>query len=89
MEITSPSRVMPVSPKVEDISPVSEVSPVVEGGVSGENGGSGSIFVGKLAFDCRTRELEELFGKYGRITRCDIKKGIIAGGEYFLSYYNF
>lgn len=38
-------------------------------------GSGGSLFVGKLAFDCRTRELEELFGKYGRITRCDIKRG--------------
>lgn len=39
------------------------------------SGSGGSLFVGKLAFDCRTRELEDLFGKYGRITRCDIKRG--------------
>lgn len=41
------------------------------------SGAGGSLFVGKLAFDCRTRELEDLFGKYGRITRCDIKRGRI------------
>ena len=35
----------------------------------------GSLFIGRLAFDCKTRELEELFGKYGRLTRCDVKKG--------------
>lgn len=39
-----------------------------------------SLFVGRLAYDCRTRELEELFGKYGRLTRCDIKKGNHRGG---------
>ena len=41
------------------------------------NGNGGSLFVGKLAYDCRPRELEELFGKYGRITRCDIKRGTL------------
>lgn len=43
--------------------------------VSGGNNENSCLFIGRLAFDCRTRELEDLFGKYGRITRCDIKKG--------------
>lgn len=51
----------------------SPVTPVA--GTSGDSVSGGSLFVGKLAFDCRTRELEDLFGKYGRITRCDIKRG--------------
>ena len=42
------------------------------------NTAGGSLFIGRLAFDCRTRELEDLFGKYGRLTRCDVKKGKLA-----------
>lgn len=70
-------------------SPKSPRSPLNEGGDSprpavenadspaapAASGNGGSLFVGRLAFDCRTRELEDLFGKYGRITRCDIKRG--------------
>lgn len=34
-----------------------------------------ALFVGRLPSDCRARELEDFFGKYGRLTRCDIKRG--------------
>jgi len=33
-----------------------------------------SIFVGKLPFGCREKDLEEEFGKYGRIKDIDFKK---------------
>jgi RNA recognition motif-containing protein len=33
-----------------------------------------SLFVGKLAPEIKTYELEDLFKKYGKIIRCDIKK---------------
>ena len=73
----SPSK----SPK--PVNSPTYVPAATESNVSGSAGGDstaaggvgGSLFVGKLAFDCRTRELEDLFGKYGRITRCDIKRG--------------
>lgn len=32
-----------------------------------------SLFVGRLSRDARSRDLEDLFGKYGKLTRCDIK----------------
>ena len=79
MDITDSPINSPKSPR----SPLRETSEtsaavVVENGsaaVSVGSGDGGSLFVGKLAYDCRPRELEELFGKYGRNTRCDIKRG--------------
>jgi len=34
-----------------------------------------SLWIGRIAPDTRSRDLEEVFGKYGRITRCDVKRG--------------
>src|SRR5690242_16659134 len=31
------------------------------------------LFVGRLPLDVRTVEVEDIFYKYGRITRCDVK----------------
>jgi len=33
------------------------------------------LFVGRLGKDVRTRDLEDIFNRYGRLTRCDIKVG--------------
>ena len=33
-----------------------------------------SIFVGKLPHDCREKDLEEEFGKYGKIKDIDFKR---------------
>lgn len=41
-----------------------------------------ALFVGRLPRDVRPRELEDLFHKYGRITRCDVKRG----GYGFIEY---
>lgn len=41
-----------------------------------------ALFVGRLPRDIRPRELEDLFHKYGRITRCDIKRGGYGFVEY-------
>lgn len=35
-----------------------------------------SLFVGRLPPDCRPQDLEEVFYKFGKITRCDVKKGL-------------
>lgn len=35
----------------------------------------GALFVGRLSRNTRTRDLEEVFETYGRLTRCDIKYG--------------
>jgi len=34
-----------------------------------------SLWIGRIAPDTRSRDLEEVFGKYGRIIRCDVKRG--------------
>jgi len=34
-----------------------------------------SLFVGRLSSDTRSRDLEDLFYKFGKITRCDVKRG--------------
>ncbi|KAL1916590.1 uncharacterized protein VTP21DRAFT_5781 [Calcarisporiella thermophila] len=34
-----------------------------------------TLFVGHLPLDIRQSELEDLFGKYGRLVRCDVKRG--------------
>lgn len=65
------------SNNASNASPSSAVAGGNDNGAAPSSGNGGSLFVGRLAFDCRTRELEELFGKYGRITRCDIKRGKI------------
>ncbi|KAG0220000.1 hypothetical protein BGX33_010575 [Mortierella sp. NVP41] len=38
-----------------------------------------ALFLGRLTPDTRSRDLEDLFGKYGRVTRLDIKRGAISG----------
>jgi len=35
----------------------------------------GQLFIGRLSRNTRTRDLEEVFETYGRLTRCDIKYG--------------
>ena len=40
----------------------------------------GHLFIGKLSKNARTRDIEEVFETYGRITRCEIKYG---------KYYNY
>ena len=34
-----------------------------------------ALFIGRIPFDTRVRELEDVFVKYGRIIRCDVKRG--------------
>lgn len=66
------------------------IAPASGASSAAASGTGGSLFVGRLAFDCRPRELEDLFGKYGRITRCDIKRGKISGhsaAEYFTNFF--
>jgi len=41
-----------------------------------------ALFVGRLPLDLRPRELEDLFIKYGRISRCDVKRGGYGFVEY-------
>ncbi|KAG9326209.1 hypothetical protein KVV02_001093 [Mortierella alpina] len=38
-----------------------------------------ALFLGRLSLDTRSRDLEELFNKYGRVTRLDIKRGTNSG----------
>ena len=33
------------------------------------------LFVGRLPRGCRNRDLEDIFYKYGEMTRCDVKTG--------------
>lgn len=33
------------------------------------------VHAGRLPLDCRPRDLEDMFYKYGRIIRCDVKVG--------------
>lgn len=46
----------------------------------------GQLFVGRLNRNTRTRDLEEVFETYGRLTRCDIKYG---GGEMAYGFIDF
>jgi RNA recognition motif-containing protein len=34
------------------------------------------LFIGRLPRGSRTSELEDVFYKYGKMTRCDVKQGI-------------
>ncbi|KAF8955766.1 hypothetical protein BGZ46_002547 [Entomortierella lignicola] len=38
-----------------------------------------ALFLGRLTHDTRSRDLEDLFAKYGRVTRLDIKRGTNSG----------
>ena len=44
-----------------------------------------ALFIGRIPSDTRSRELEDVFIKYGRIVRCDVKPG----GIFNLSYNHF
>lgn len=91
MDITdSPinSSKSPRSP-FREISAAAAINETGSSAASVSAGNGGSLFVGKLAYDCRPRELEELFGKYGRITRCDIKRGKRNGKFDFNNFNNF
>ena len=35
----------------------------------------GSLFIGRLSKTTRTRDVEEVFEAYGRMTRCEVKYG--------------
>ncbi|OMH84664.1 Serine/arginine-rich splicing factor [Zancudomyces culisetae] len=37
--------------------------------------GGSQLFVGRLPRDIRSSELEDLFSRYGKLSRCDIKRG--------------
>lgn len=39
------------------------------------SGGDNQLFVGRLPRGSRSRELEDVFYKYGKMTRCDVKQG--------------
>eukprot|EP00124_Ichthyophonus_hoferi_P005561 Ihof_evm2s839 gene=Ihof_evmTU2s839 len=34
-----------------------------------------ALFIGRLGPEIRTRDLEDVFGRYGRLVRCDLKNG--------------
>lgn len=34
-----------------------------------------ALFIGRIAREATPKDLENLFGKYGKMTRCDLKKG--------------
>ena len=36
---------------------------------------SNQLFVGRLPLGCRTRDIEDIFYRYGKMTRCDVKQG--------------
>lgn len=39
------------------------------------SGGDNQLFIGRLPRGSRSRELEDVFYKYGKMTRCDVKQG--------------
>ena len=43
--------------------------------------GRAQLFVGRLPIDIRERDVEQVFEKYGRLLRCDVKYGL-----YFMHY---
>jgi len=45
-----------------------------------------ALFLGRLTPDTRSRDLEDLFAKYGRVTRLDIKRGTPLFVYFFLFY---
>ncbi|CAD5218212.1 unnamed protein product [Bursaphelenchus okinawaensis] len=49
----------------------------------GRDRGSGCLYVGNLPPDCRSRDLEDVFHKYGRIKFCDVKNRNHRGGVSF------
>lgn len=40
-----------------------------------QNSSRAQLFVGRLDKGTRTKELEDIFGRYGKLMRCDIKFG--------------
>ena len=40
-----------------------------------EMSGDNQLFIGRLPRGSRSRELEDVFYKYGKMTRCDVKQG--------------
>lgn len=41
----------------------------------GEQANMSQLFVGRLPRGTRARDLEDIFYKYGKMTRCDVKQG--------------
>ncbi|KAK8769627.1 hypothetical protein V5799_013907 [Amblyomma americanum] len=37
--------------------------------------GRGQLFIGRLPLDTRERDVEQVFERYGRLLRCDVKYG--------------
>ena len=35
-----------------------------------------ALFIGRLPFDADRRELERVFDRYGRLVRCEVKRGV-------------
>jgi RNA recognition motif-containing protein len=46
-----------------------------------------SLFVGRLPSDFSERDLEDIFYKYGKISRCDLKRGASFCKYYFIAVY--
>jgi len=42
-----------------------------------------ALFVGRLSNDARSSDLEDVFSKYGRITRCEVKPGFVFFSFFF------
>ena len=34
------------------------------------------LFIGRLPLGCRSRDVEDIFFRYGKMTRCDVKQGL-------------
>lgn len=36
---------------------------------------SNQLFIGRLPLGCRSRDIEDIFYRYGKMSRCDVKQG--------------
>ena len=59
----------------EKRSPEASVEFLDKGNKMARRGDLGHLFIGRLNKNTRTRDLEEIFEAYGRLSRCEIKYG--------------